>query len=212
MRVIAGAAKGHRLESPRGRDTRPTTDRVREALFSSLQGRLAQAAVADLYAGSGALGIEALSRGAARATFVERSRGAQNAIARNLAHTGLEAEAAIVRRDVRAALRDGLDGAPFDIVLLDPPYDVGTGELAEVLAGVGTLLAPGGLVVLESDRRAPAPPWPLSLRAGRTRRYGDTVLHEAHADERDVRDEGRELDQIRDQGRDQGRDRDGGDG
>lgn len=190
MRVIAGAAKGHRLESPRGQGTRPTPDRVREALFSSLQRRLPRAVVADLYAGSGALGIEALSRGAARATFVERSRAAQGAIERNLEHTGLGMDAVIVRRDVRAALRDGLEGAPFDIVLLDPPYAVDHDELREVLAGVGGVVAQDGIVVLESDRRAAAPPWPASLRAGRTRRYGGTVLHEAHADERDDGDEG----------------------
>jgi 16S rRNA (guanine966-N2)-methyltransferase len=180
VRVIAGAAKGRRLETPRGRGTRPTADRVREALFSSLQRRLPGARVADLYAGSGALGIEALSRGAATATFVERSRTAYEAIRHNLEVTGLGEDAAVLVARAGPALRDGLPGGPFDIVLIDPPYDVDPHELAEVLELVADALAPGGIVVVEASRRAPAPRWPETLRAGRTRRYGDTVLHEAH--------------------------------
>lgn len=183
MRVIAGAAKGRRLVAPRGKDTRPTSDRVREALFSALQTRLPQARVADLYAGSGALGIEALSRGAAVATFVERARSAYGAIVANLEATGLYEDAAVLLGDVRTALRDGLPGGPFDIVLLDPPYAIDARELTDVLAAVSATSAPGAIVIVETGRRAPAPRWPDDLRAGRTRRYGDTVIHEAHVPE-----------------------------
>lgn len=180
MRVIAGAAKGRRLEAPTGRGTRPTADRVREALFSSLQLRLPGARVADLYAGSGALGIEALSRGAATATFVERSRSAYATIRHNLEVTGLAEDAAVLVSSVRAALRDELPGGPFDIVLLDPPYDVDPHALGEVLELVAGTLAADAIVIVEGSRRAADPRWPRSLRPGRTRRYGDTVLHEAH--------------------------------
>lgn len=181
MRVIAGLARGRHLTSPAGRDTRPTSDRVKEALFSALQPRLRGARVADLYAGSGALGIEALSRGASATTFVERSRKAQRAIDENLARTGLAGAATVVPGEVRASLRAGLPGAPFDLVLLDPPYDVDAGELAEVLRLVAAAVQPGGVVVVELGRRAPAPGWPPELIPGRVRRYGDTLLFEAHA-------------------------------
>ncbi|MFN2557349.1 MAG: 16S rRNA (guanine(966)-N(2))-methyltransferase RsmD [Nitriliruptorales bacterium] len=181
MRVIAGTARGRRLSAPPGRDTRPTSDRVKEALFSALGPRLRGARVADLYAGSGALGIEALSRGAASATFVERSRSAQRALSDNLSRSGLEAQAFVVRDDVRAALRTRPRGAPFDIVLIDPPYDVDHRELQEVLHLVSELTAPEGVVVLELGRRTAHPPWPERLQPGRERRYGDTLLYEAHA-------------------------------
>lgn len=181
MRVIAGTARGRRLTAPPSRETRPTSDRVKEALFSSLQPRLRGARVADLYAGSGALGIEALSRGAARATFVERARPAQRALTDNLTRTGLVVDAIVVHDDVRAALHAGLAGAPFDVMLLDPPYDVDPTELEEVLHLVADVVAPGGVVVVELGRRTRSPVWPERLLAGRERRYGDTVLYEAHA-------------------------------
>jgi 16S rRNA (guanine966-N2)-methyltransferase len=184
MRVIAGAAKGRRLTAPRGRGTRPTSDRVREALFSALQDRLPQARVADLYAGSGALGIEALSRGAATATFVERSRAAHDVIVENLERTGLADDAAVIMSEVRAALRQGLPGGPFDIVFLDPPYDVDELALEETLRLVAGALAAGGVVVVERGRRSPSPRWPPELRPERQRRYGDTVLHWALVAER----------------------------
>jgi 16S rRNA (guanine966-N2)-methyltransferase len=182
MRVIAGSAKGRRLVAPRGKGTRPTSDRVREALFSALQDRLPQARVADLYAGSGALGIEALSRGAATATFVERARGAHTAIKDNLERTGLALDAAVIHGDVRTALRHGLPGGPFDIVFLDPPYTIDDLELAEVLRLLVSSLADGAVVIVERARRAAPPRWPESLRPGDERRYGDTVLHWAFAE------------------------------
>ncbi|MDQ3931474.1 MAG: 16S rRNA (guanine(966)-N(2))-methyltransferase RsmD [Actinomycetota bacterium] len=181
MRVIAGVARGRRLTAPLGPDTRPTSDRVKEALFSALALRLRGARVADLYAGSGALGIEALSRGAERATFVERARPAQDALSDNLARTGLVAQAVVLREDVAKALQVGLPGAPFDIVLIDPPYRVDPAELEEVLRLVTDVMVPGGVVVVELGRRTPPPAWPERLLPRRTRRYGDTLLHEAHA-------------------------------
>jgi len=174
VRVIAGRFGGRRLEAPPGRGTRPTSDRVREALFSIL-GPLDGAAVLDLYAGSGALGIEALSRGAGRAVFVERDARAAAVLRANLAALGLAQQVAELRRaDVPAALRDAREqGETYDLVLCDPPYrhaaELG-GTLSEALAPV---LSPGARVVTESDRRAP-----LTLTMPRTdeRRYGDTLI------------------------------------
>lgn len=183
MRVIAGIAKGHRLVAPEGRVVRPTAGRAKEALFSALMPRLRGASVADLFAGSGALGIEALSRGAAAVTFVERAPAALVALRDNLAHTGLDAGATVVERDVLAALRAGLPGAPFDIALLDPPYDLPRPALDAILAALVPQLRPGAVVSVELGRGADPPAWPAGIVAGRSRRYGDTMLHEGHVPE-----------------------------
>lgn len=175
--MIAGAAKGRRLTAPRGRRTRPTADRVKEALFSILQAEVPGAAVLDLYAGSGALGIEALSRGAGSAVFVERGRRALEALRDNLHRCGLADRATVVADEVQAALRGGEVAGPVDIALLDPPYDTDPDEVGEVLAGLVPLLAAGAVVVVEADRHGPAPAWPDRLGAADVRRYGDTVLH-----------------------------------
>lgn len=180
MRVIAGTARGCRLVAPPGERVRPTADRVKEALFSSVQPRLRGASVGDLYAGSGALGIEALSRGARHATFVEQARPALAVLRTNLATTRLAEHATVVASDVRRALEVPLPGAPFDLVLLDPPYDVAQEELAAVLAALRPQLAAGGLVVVERGRRGRPPAWPAGVLPGRVRRYGDTVLHAGH--------------------------------
>lgn len=171
MRVIAGAYGGRRLHAPPGRDTRPTSDRVREALFSIL-GDLASARVLDLYAGSGALGIEALSRGAASCEFVDRAPAALAAVQRNLDELGIAAP--VHRRDALKALSDASErGAAYDLVVLDPPYrhPAGLGRaLSEALPAV---LAPGARVVTESDRRSPLD---LDLPLTDERRYGDTLI------------------------------------
>jgi 16S rRNA (guanine966-N2)-methyltransferase len=174
MRVVAGRLGGRRLVAPKGTATRPTSDRVREALFAAL-GPLEDAHVLDLFAGSGALGIEALSRGAARAVFVERAHPALTALRANLDALGLGSDVAEVRpADARAALRTARTrGEKYDLVLVDPPYRLAPGlgrELEEALVAV---LAPGSLLVTESDRRAPMD---LKLAVTRERRYGDTLI------------------------------------
>jgi 16S rRNA (guanine966-N2)-methyltransferase len=168
VRIVAGEFKGRRLAAPRGSGTRPTADRVREALFSML-GDVGGARVLDLYAGSGALGIEALSRGAASAVFVERDPQAVAAIERNLAP--LDVEAAVRRADVVRWLARA--EGPFDLVFCDPPYDVASrlaGPLAERLPG---LTADDARIVTESNKRNPLQlPFPLIVE----RSYGDTRI------------------------------------
>ena len=172
MRVVAGIYGGRRLRAPRGETTRPTSDRVREALFSILEAELEGARVLDLYAGSGALGIEALSRGAQSATFVDSAPRAIAAIKANLATVGAQAD--VHRTDALRFLRAApAHGRQYDLVLLDPPYALAARlgpELSEALAPV---LATGATVVSESDRRAPLD---LDLSLHDERRYGDTLI------------------------------------
>ena len=191
VRIIAGAARGRRLRVPEGRGTRPTSDRVKEALFSSLQPLLAGASVLDLYAGSGALGLEALSRGAAHLTAVESHRGALAVLRHNLEVVGLPG-AEVVADDVRRALARELPGAPFDLVLADPPYRTGDEELGAVLGAVAAHLAPGATVVVERAARDGAVPWPADLLEVGCRRYGDTAVHRARAGEQRSQGEGEE--------------------
>ena len=180
MRVVAGRFGGRRLRAPRGRDTRPTSDRVREALFSML-GPLDDARVLDLFAGSGALGIEALSRGAATAILVERDARAVEVIRANLDALGLGAvEAELVRADARAALRDAsARGDAYDLVFLDPPYRDAAALGRELSRALPAVLARDARVVAESDRRAPLQ---IDLPVVRERRYGDTLIriHASH--------------------------------
>jgi 16S rRNA (guanine966-N2)-methyltransferase len=177
MRVIAGRYGGRRLTAPKGRTTRPTSDRVREALFAMLDEDIHGARVLDLFAGTGALGIEAISRGAQKVVFVERARSAIRALEANVAVLGLTAEQAEIRReDAEAALRRAREGEEtYDLVLVDPPY-VRASELGPRLtARLEGLLAPGARVVVESDRRAPLE-LGLGLECEKERRYGDTVI------------------------------------
>ena len=179
MRIVGGIYGGRRLSAPPGRETRPTSDRVREALFAILEARaeegtgaLAGARVLDLFAGSGALGLEALSRGAANAVFVDSAQAAVKAVRANLAALGLEAP--VHRRDASAALRDAaLRGDAYDLVFLDPPYRPAAGLAAQLREALPAVLAPGARVVAESDRRAPLP---LGLAVHDERRYGDTLI------------------------------------
>ncbi len=174
MRIVAGRFGGRRIAVPPGRATRPTSDRVREALFAML-GPLDGERVLDAFAGSGALGLEALSRGAASVTFVEHEQRAAAVIRRNIEDLGLAAdEATLVQVPVARALRAARErGDAYDLVFLDPPYRLapalGT-ELAEALA---PLLTSDARVVTESDRRAPLD---LPLTATHDRRYGDTLI------------------------------------
>ena len=173
MRVVAGSAKGRRLAAPKGGATRPFTDRAKEALFSSLGGRVADARVLDLYAGSGSLGIEALSRGAREATFVEKSWRALQSIEANLDACGFTGT--VVSSDVAEFLAKST--GQFDLVFVDPPYSLSLALVNNVLAAAADRLAEGGTMVVH--RRAgetpPTPPIPTELSD--ERRYGDTQLY-----------------------------------
>jgi 16S rRNA (guanine966-N2)-methyltransferase len=172
VRVIAGRYGGRRLQAPPGTATRPTSDRVREALFSILGVRVAGARVLDLFAGSGALGLEALSRGAAAVTFVESAPAALRVLRANVAALGADAE--IARADAVRWLRAASAGArQYDLVFLDPPYRQAEAlgdALSDLLPAV---LGQGALVVAESDRRAPLE---LTIPTIDERRYGDTLI------------------------------------
>jgi 16S rRNA (guanine966-N2)-methyltransferase len=171
VRVIAGRFGGRRLSAPRGALTRPTADRVREALFSVL-GDLEGARVLDLFAGSGALGIEALSRGAAEATFVDSAPAALRALRDNLAALDLEAE--VRRADARGFLRAARKtGRQYDLVFLDPPYRRAAALARELDRDLPAVLSPGARVAVETGRQAPLH---LGLPLLDERRYGDTLI------------------------------------
>jgi 16S rRNA (guanine966-N2)-methyltransferase len=172
MRVIAGQWRGRRLQAPAGPATRPTSDRVREALFSILGDRVPGARVLDLFAGSGALGIEALSRGAAAATFVDSEPGAIRAVTANLDALGAQAE--VRRVDARRFLGSASAAArQYDLVFLDPPYRLAEGLGDKLRTALPAVLAPGAAVIAESDRRTPLE---LDLPILDERRYGDTLI------------------------------------
>jgi 16S rRNA (guanine966-N2)-methyltransferase len=174
MRVVAGTLGGRRLSAPRGRLTRPTSERVREALFAIL-GDLSGVRVLDLFAGSGALGIEALSRGAASASFVENAPGALRTVRANLDALALQAPVAeVLARDALDFLREAAARADaYDLVLLDPPYRRAP-SLGDALSrAVPHVLAPGARVVSESDRRNPLQ---VTLPLRDERQYGDTLI------------------------------------
>jgi 16S rRNA (guanine966-N2)-methyltransferase len=168
VRVVAGEFKGRRLHAPRGAGTRPTADRVREALFSML-GDVSGARVLDLYAGSGALGIEALSRGAESALFVERDRPALAALRRNLEAVGVDAE---VRSQDALRFISRPEGV-FDLVFCDPPYDDAPRVAAPLSEGLPAMTGENARIVTESDKRNPLI-LPLPLVVERT--YGDTRI------------------------------------
>jgi 16S rRNA (guanine966-N2)-methyltransferase len=172
VRVVAGEWGGRRLRAPAGAATRPTSDRVREALFSILGDRVASARVLDLFAGSGALGIEALSRGAATATFVDSAPAAIRVVKANL--QALSAEAEVRRADARRFLDSASAAArQYDLVFLDPPYRLAASLGDALSAALPAVLAPGAAVVAESDRRTPLG---LALPILDERRYGDTLI------------------------------------
>jgi 16S rRNA (guanine966-N2)-methyltransferase len=178
-RIIAGLAGGRRLAVPAGLSTRPTADRAREALFSALEamaGPLAGAAVLDLYAGSGAIGLEALSRGAARAVLVESEPRALAVLRANVAAVGLPGAEVVAAPVARALARPA--PAPFDVVFADPPYALSDAELGEVLRSAveGGWVAPEAVVVVERSARGEAFPWPSCVVPARSKRYGEAVL------------------------------------
>jgi 16S rRNA (guanine966-N2)-methyltransferase len=178
MRVIAGTLKGRRLQSPTWTGLRPTSDKLRETLFNVLGPRVAGARVFDGFAGTGANGIEAISRGAAHVTFVESDRRALQLIESNLARCGVRNGYAIIRGTVAGAVATpGAAGQPaFDIILLDPPYDMPHEGPHGSLQGIETVLAPGGLVILEHARRHAAPASAGRLMRVRELTSGDSAL------------------------------------
>ena len=183
-RIIAGTAKGRRLATPKGSETRPTSDRVREALFSAVEawcGSLLGLRVLDLYAGSGALGLEAWSRGADHVTLVESDRRTAALISANARDLGCD------RADVRAATvtttLSRSPALPYDLVLSDPPYPLATEAVVADLVALRDhgWLGPGALVVVERSSRGVPLTWPDGLTASRDRRYGETMLWYGHA-------------------------------
>ena len=170
MRIIAGEWRGRPLIAPEGRATRPTADRAREGLFSMLQSRIGSfegLRVADLFAGTGALGLEALSRGAAHCTFIDNDRNAVESIRRNLTTFGAQQRADVRSQGIEHA---GTPSAPFDILFLDPPYATGLAEMALVRICNSGWVAPGGLVSLETDGNRPPHPSGFAIEA--ERRFG----------------------------------------
>jgi len=166
VRIIAGEWRGRLLDAPPGEATRPTADRVRETLFSMLVSRLGsfdQLAVADLFAGSGALGLEALSRGAARATFVERDSAAVASIRRNAERLGASERVQILGGSALALPRS----EPFDLILADPPYAAGSGTAAVAAVAAADWLAPGGWLSVETGRGDEIAPGPYLIDASR---------------------------------------------
>ncbi len=191
-RIVSGAAGGRTLRVP-GTGTRPTSERVREALFSRLEhlGAVAGARVLDLYAGSGALGLEAASRGAATVTFVESSRAAADVCRANAAATRLSRLHVVVERAERFVDRPA--ASPWDLVLIDPPYELAEADLARVLRGLAgggrerdrgaePRLAEDAIVVVERSTRSPEPTWPAAMSRTEERRYGETVIWFASPD------------------------------
>ncbi len=184
-RIIGGSAGGRRLRTPDGEATRPTADRVREALFSALEARfgtLAGLRVLDLYAGSGAVGLEAMSRGAVAVTAVESDRRTARLVGSNAAGLGFGSVEVLALPVARALAHR--PHAPYDVVFADPPYPMESAEVERMLRLLldGDWLAPGALVVVERARRSVEPDWPEGLVCERSRRYGETVLWYVRAD------------------------------
>lgn len=177
MRITAGEHRGRRLQSPTGLRTRPTSDRLRQAIFNVVGPRVAGARVLDLFAGTGALGLEALSRGAAEATFVERDRPALTSLRANLAVLGLSARARIVAQDALVALA-GLTqaGERFDCVFLDPPYGGDAARRCVETLAPGAILSENALLVVQAFHKTELPERIGTLRRAWQRRYGETRL------------------------------------
>jgi len=175
---VAGSYGGRRLAVPTGDRTRPTTDRVREALFSSLEAMMDfdGARVLDGFAGSGGLGLEALSRGAASATLIEADPKVLTILRGNVALLGAPAE--VIPGKVETVLAARTPTSPYDLVFLDPPYGIEEDVLAAVLTALGTngWLSDDPIVVVERGRRCAEPPWPTGMETMRSKRYGETTL------------------------------------
>ena len=180
-RIIAGAARGRRLAVPAGTRTRPTSDRAREGLFATvtaLHGPLTGAGVLDLYAGSGAIGLEALSRGAARVVLVESDAAAARVIRANITAVGLPGAQLVTGRVATVLGREPLAAGAFDVVLADPPYAAGEQEITQMLTALqaGGWLASGAVVAVERASRSGPVAWPAGYAPDRSRRYGEATV------------------------------------
>jgi len=179
-RIVAGVYGGRRIATPAGEDTRPTSDRVREAMFGGLDAAhaLYGRRFLDLYAGSGAVGLEAISRGAAHALLVEADPKAARVIRDNVRALGATRTAVVSAGKVAATLSGGPVGGGYDVVFADPPYALPEVDLSATLAGLvdHDWLAPGALVIVERSKRSPEPGWVDGITGERSRRYGETVL------------------------------------
>ncbi|MBI4830765.1 MAG: 16S rRNA (guanine(966)-N(2))-methyltransferase RsmD [Candidatus Lindowbacteria bacterium] len=177
MRITGGQAKGILIKAPKNMRTRPTSDKVREALFDTLGGNVIERNVLDLFAGSGALAIEALSRGANYAALVERDSVAVSLIEENLERAGFSEKAETFRADFRAAIRKfAKSGRQFDLILIDPPYQSGLLEQIALALAEHRILLPRAIVVLEHFRKTDPPPSISDIPLSRTRFYGQTAL------------------------------------
>jgi len=187
-RIIGGSAGGRRINAPRGSNTRPTSDRVREALFSAVEswcGSLDGLRVLDLYAGSGAVGLEARSRGAGVVTLVEHDRKTAALISDNVKSLGFTRVDVVSATVATTLMRSPV--APYDLVFLDPPYPLADQDVETDLRALvdNEWLVPGALVVVERSGRSPGPKWPPGLVAEREKRYGETTLWYGHAAQSD---------------------------
>jgi 16S rRNA (guanine966-N2)-methyltransferase len=176
LRIIAGQRRGKRLAGPTDRLIRPTADRLRESIFDILGSRVVGAGILDLFAGTGAMGLEALSRGAARACFVDVSAAAAALISRNLEACGFVDRARVIRCEAAKVFGRLAQDPPYDLVFLDPPYDCGL--LAPALTGVvrASVLAPHALMVIEHAPAEALPALAGSWQCVDRRRYGKTLV------------------------------------
>lgn len=179
MRIIAGEAKGRRIKVPRGRATRPMRDFVREAVFSILGDETVGARVLDLFAGSGSLGLEALSRGAESACFVDRGREPVRIIQENLDMLGITGKGKVIRAEILDYLRKaGFYEQPYDLIFIDPPYKINLNYRQEMLKRLaeGGFLAPSAVVIIEAPLRSSPPGSPEGLHFRERRKYGETAV------------------------------------
>ncbi len=177
LRVISGEAKGHKLKTVKGNTTRPTTDRVKESLFNIIAGFVGDAEVLDLFAGTGNLGIEALSRGANSAVFVDKSRECSNVILENLTHTRLLERSTIITSEVGLAIsRLANEGKRFSLIFLDPPYNKNFVEKTLNYISKSDIILDNGLIVAEHDYIDSVPESIDHIKLLRSERYGDTVI------------------------------------
>ncbi|MDP1572334.1 MAG: 16S rRNA (guanine(966)-N(2))-methyltransferase RsmD [Vicinamibacterales bacterium] len=186
MRIIGGEFKGRALKAPTWEGLRPTSDRLRETLFNVIAARVPDAAVLDVYAGTGAVGLEAISRGARLAVFVERDRRAAALIRENVERCGAGGRYAIQHASAETALGAPIAGGPFDLVVLDPPYDLP--DLVTIVEQAVQQLAPGGVVILEHAWRREVPAAVAGARRVRTVRAGDSALSLFHPEEGERQD------------------------